>query len=116
MTGLPRAGVVKRLRKAAANRARALPGAPFEDYAKSLGFGVIAAMDCPGKTASEALEQLADLVDCPECRMELVDTTDSAWGEVRAWECSNCGDVCEETMGSYGRCPNCGAVVRGWEQ
>lgn len=67
MTGLPRAEVTKRLRKAAANRARALPGVLAEDNAKSLGFGVIGAMDCQGKTVSEALEQLADLIDRPNC-------------------------------------------------
>ena len=41
----------------------------------------------------DLFEKLADLIDCPECRMELVDTTDSAWGEVRAWMCPHCGAV-----------------------
>lgn len=113
MTGLSCVEVAERLRKASANRAHSLPGALAVDNVNSLGFGVIAAMCCSHETVSKVLEQLADLVDRPECHMKLVDTTDSAWGEVRCWQCSRCNDVCEETLGSYERCPRCGAVVRG---
>ena len=59
----------------------------------------------------DLFENLADLIDRPTCHMDLTDTADSAWGEVRSWECSNCGGTCEETNGSYERCPHCGATV-----
>lgn len=76
-TETSRAEVAKCLRKAAANRARALPGVLAEDNPKSFGFGVLTAMCCQGKTVSEALEQLADLIECPEYHTEWVDTMDS---------------------------------------
>lgn len=112
MTGLSSVEVAKRLRKAAGVRARYLPGVMAVDDAKSVGFGVIAAMGCRDKTVAEVLNGLADLVDRPECCMELTVATDSDWGEMRCWRCSHCGNECVEVDGCYERCPRCGAVVR----
>ena len=44
--------------------------------------------------------------------MEKTDSYKTESGEtVNVWECSNCGETCEEVNGSYEFCPHCGAEV-----
>lgn len=56
-------------------------------------------------------EDLADLIDCPTCRLELTAVETHGNTEVRVYECSECGRSCEEIYGKYERCPHYGAVV-----
>ena len=67
---------------------------------------------CGGFKAGAFGEVLAELVDHPTCTMEKTDTIKTESGEaVNVWECSNCGETCEEINGSYEFCPHCGAEV-----
>lgn len=46
------------------------------------------------------------------CRIDLTETLSiEGGGRVNVWECSNCGQECEEINGSYEFCPHCGAEV-----
>ena len=57
-------------------------------------------------------EVLAELVDHPTCIMNNTDSYKTESGEtVNVWECSRCGETCEEVSGSYEFCPHCGAEV-----
>lgn len=61
-------------------------------------------------------ERVADLIDRPTCSMDKTDSFLNEVGEtVNIWECSNCGQECEEINGSYEFCPHCGAEVVGDE-
>ena len=67
---------------------------------------------CGGFKVAAFGEVLAELVDHPTCTMEKTDTIKTESGEaVNVWECSNCGETCEEINGSYEFCPHCGAEV-----
>nr|DAF04125.1 MAG TPA: DNA directed RNA polymerase, 7 kDa subunit [Caudoviricetes sp.] len=67
---------------------------------------------CGGFKAEAFGEVLAELVDQPTCTMEKTDSyqTESG-GTVNVWECSNCGETCEEISGRYEFCPHCYAEV-----
>ena len=67
--------------------------------------------DTDGVSSAYDVEQLADLIDRPTCRLELTDTETHGNVKVRIYECSECGRTCEEIYGKYERCPHCGAVV-----
>lgn len=55
---------------------------------------------------------LANLIDQPTCTMEKTDAYKTERGEtVNVWECSRCGQTCEEINGSYEFCPHCMAEV-----
>ena len=55
---------------------------------------------------------LADLIDQPTCTMEKTDSYKTESGEtVNVWECSRCGETCEEINGRYEFCPHFGAEV-----
>lgn len=57
-------------------------------------------------------DALADLIDQPMCSMDKTDSYEAERGEiVNVWECSKCGQTCEEINGSYEFCPHCGAEV-----
>lgn len=57
-------------------------------------------------------EVLAELVDQPTCTMEKTDSYKTESGEtVNVWECSRCGETCEEVNGAYEFCPHCMAEV-----
>lgn len=67
---------------------------------------------CGGFKAAAFGEVLAELLDHPTCTMEKTDYYKTESGEtVNVWECSNCGQECEEINGSYEFCPHCGAEV-----
>ena len=68
--------------------------------------------ECCGIKAMTCCEALASLIDQPTCTMEKTDSFKTEGGEtVNVWECSNCGQECEEINGSYEFCPHCGAGV-----
>lgn len=55
---------------------------------------------------------LAELIEQPTCTMEKTESYKTESGEtVNVWECSNCGETCEEVNGSYEFCPHCMAEV-----
>lgn len=57
-------------------------------------------------------EVLAELIDLPTCSMDKTESLKTEGGEtVNVWECSTCGQECEEINGSYEFCPHCGAEV-----
>ena len=57
-------------------------------------------------------EVLAELLDHQTCTMEKTESYKTESGEtVNVWECSNCGETCEEVNGSYEFCPHCMAEV-----
>lgn len=65
-----------------------------------------------GRPDASPVESLADLVDWPTCSMDKTESLKTEGGEtVNVWECSNCGQECEEINGSYEFCPHCGAEV-----
>ena len=67
---------------------------------------------CGGFKAGAFGEVLAELVDHPTCTMDKTDSYKTESGEtVNVWECSRCGETCEEINGSYEFCPHCGAEV-----
>lgn len=67
---------------------------------------------CGGFKAEAFGEVLAELVDHPTCTMEKTDFYKTENGEtVNVWECSRCGETCEEVNGRYEFCPHCGAEV-----
>lgn len=67
---------------------------------------------CGGFKADAFGEVLAELVDHQTCTMEKTDSYKTISGEtVNVWECSNCGETCEEVNGSYEFCPHCYAEV-----
>lgn len=67
---------------------------------------------CGGFKVAAFGEVLAELVDHPTCTMEKTDSCKTERGEtVNVWECSNCGETCEEINGSYEFCPHCMAEV-----
>ena len=58
------------------------------------------------------MRRLAELIDLPTCSMDKTESLKTEGGEtVNVWECSNCGQECEEINGSYEFCPHCGAEV-----
>ena len=67
---------------------------------------------CGGFKVAAFGEVLAELVDHPTCTMEKTDSYRTMAGEiVNVWECSSCGETCEEVNGRYEFCPHCGAEV-----
>lgn len=67
---------------------------------------------CGGFKAEAFGEVLAELVDHPTCTMEKTDSYKTERGEtVNVWECSHCGETCEEVNGRYEFCPHCMAEV-----
>ena len=67
---------------------------------------------CGGFKAEAFGEVLAELLDHPTCTMEKTDSCKTESGEtVSVWECSNCGETCEEVNGIYEFCPHCTAEV-----
>ena len=67
---------------------------------------------CGGFKAEAFGKVLAELVDQPTCTMEKTDSYETKGGEVvNVWECSRCGETCEEVNGRYEFCPHCGAEV-----
>lgn len=57
-------------------------------------------------------EYLAELIELPTCTMEKTDSIKTESGEtVNVWECSRCGETCEEVNGRYEFCPHCMAEV-----
>lgn len=59
---------------------------------------------------------IADLIDCPTCRLELTEIETHGNAKVKIYECSECGRTCEEIYDKYERCPHCGAVVEDAER
>lgn len=67
---------------------------------------------CGGFKAQAFGDILAELIDQPTCTMEKTDSYKTEGGEtVSVWECSRCGQTCEEVNGSYEFCPHCMAEV-----
>ena len=67
---------------------------------------------CGGFKAEAFGYVLVELLDSPTCTMEKTDSYKTESGEtVNVWECSNCGETCEEVNGSYEFCPHCMAEV-----
>lgn len=57
---------------------------------------------CGGFKAQAFGDVLAELVDQPTCTMDATDSTYTVDGEmVLTWECSRCGETCEEVNGRY---------------
>ena len=57
---------------------------------------------CGGFKVAAFVEVLAELMDNPTCTMEKTDSYKTMSGEtVNVWECSNCGETCEEVNDSY---------------
>ena len=79
-----------------------------------LDIAVVKAIDaaCNGIQAVAFGDVLAELVDCPRCSMDKTDSYKTESGEtVNVWECSRCGQTCEEVNGLYEFCPHCQAEV-----
>lgn len=58
------------------------------------------------------IELLADLIDCPTCRLCHTDTELATDGyPIRVYECSNCGRAFDNLYDEYEYCPHCGAEV-----
>lgn len=69
---------------------------------------------CRGFKSKAFWYVLAELVDHPTCTMEKTESYKTISGEtVNVWECSNCGETCEEVNGRYEFCPHCMAEVVG---
>ena len=67
---------------------------------------------CGGFKVAAFGEVLAELLDHQTCTMDKTESCKTEGGEtVNVWECSNCGETCEEINGSYEFCPHCGAEV-----
>lgn len=95
-------------RRAAESLRMSVNGDEWLDVAVAKAIGLA----CGGFKAKAFGDVLAELMDNPTCTMDKTDSYKTESGEtVNVWECSNCGETCEEVNGRYEFCPHCGAEV-----
>lgn len=98
----------KARRRAADSLRMSVKGDEWLDVAVAKAIGSA----CGGFKALAFGEVLAELIDLPTCSMNKTGSLKTEGGEtVNVWECSNCGQECEEINGSYEFCPHCMAEV-----
>lgn len=90
------------------------------DVAEFKESAIVPFIECLGhgyKDWRGILDELADLIERPTCRLDHTDTEPATDGyPVRLCECSNCGRTCDEIYGEYEYCPHCGAEVKHDDQ